>query len=506
MDRSTPAHRADASTAEPQALATVARDGLWSVLAYTANAASVFVVSVMVARALGPAEWGRFSLHLWIIRMGPALLALGVPVALAKFVAEKMATGDDAEARALFRLSVKAHAATVAAATIVAGSWLAARDGVAAGELAVLVGIPVALLAMDAEAMMAGLRRFRAIGVLTAATGAAHLAAAATGLALGVGWQGFLSLFVAVLGANLVATLLVCRHGVRAASVVRADRRTSSAFIRYAGICALWLVVENVLWGRPELWFLDRYGSDADVGYYSTALRVASLAALLPLVAARPLVPEFARQRGRTATSELGALFSRVCGLLAVATAPLALIGGAVGGAAIEVVYGAEFAPAGRAAAILMASSLVTAVASPVAAALLTAPRPRVVVELGVACTALNLVLDIVLIPRFGLTGAAVVNVAAQGVWVTVGIIYCRRSLGLEYPVRTLARVVGLAATAAVPAIVVTSLAGGVGGLIAAGAVGLATYVALIWGTGTVDGDDVVALIGPRRAVAGALA
>lgn len=106
-----------------------------------------------------------------------------------------------------------------------------------------------------------------------------------------------------------------------------------------------------------------------------------------------------------------------------------------------------------------------------------------------------NLALDFILIPRYGVMGAAVANVSIQVISVATGLTYSWLRLGLKYPVLDGARVLSLAAISAAFAWWLTRLASGWGslGLGVAGA-GL-VYVTLLFATRTLTKKEVTALI-----------
>jgi O-antigen/teichoic acid export membrane protein len=254
------------------------------------------------------------------------------------------------------------------------------------------------------------------------------------------------------------------------------------------------LTLNAVLWGRPEVFFLERYHPSADVGFYSTALRLASLAGMLPLVAARGLMPEFSRLRGEQRADLLAEVYPKVCKLLFVLAAPLALGGAAIASPLIGSVFGERFAPAGGVTAILLAGSLVNALAGPATAVVLTGPRPRLVVEVGLLTAALNLVLDVLVIPHHGIAGAAWVNVGIQAASVAAGIVYAWARLGLRYPVGAAGWIACLAGVSAVVAWAISRLLTGSLGVLVAVVAAAVTYLCLILATHTVSISDLRAL------------
>jgi O-antigen/teichoic acid export membrane protein len=479
---------------EEDMLRRVAGSGAWTVVGYVASAGSAFGISVLLARAFGPSAWGRYSYYLWILSVLPSVLALGVPNALAKTLAELLGRGEDDQARGLFRLAAWFHVLMLPIPMAVGLFLILAHRRGAWFTLVLIVGVSVGLLILDGEAVMTGLRRFKALGMFSVVLSSAELAAAGVAYAVGLTWQRFVVIMVALITVGLSALVALCWRSIRRMRPPRIARSEAAGFARFAGLCAFTLLLDNLLWGRPELLFLDRYRTSADIGLYSSALRLASVAAVLPFVACKPLLPEFSRLRGEQDAGRLAGLYPRACRLLVLMAAPLACIGAALSPRAMEVVYGRAYRPASGAMVILMGSSLIYALTGPIVAAIMTGPRPRFIAEVGAVSVVANLLLDLALIPPLGIEGAALSNVAVQLCWVILTIGYVSRRLGFVYPAAALVRALGLAALAALVAGAVSRPVPGIVGLVLGGVAGVVVYAGLALVTGTVSADDLSAL------------
>lgn len=469
------------------AVGRIARSGLWSMVAHAFAAGSMMAVSIIIGRSAGSAELGRFTFYIWILRVAPIVLALGVPTALTRFVSEHEGKGEPRKASGLFVTVRRFHLLLLAApAATLAALWAGDRLEADVAVL-LLAGITAGLLTLDYEALLIGLRRFRDLGVVAAAVGATQVVAALVGVAVGVGWKGFIGLFV---GAAFGGVVLMGAIGHRWLSDIEPEpvsRDERRRFSRFAWAVALAVTADAFLWGRPELLFLQRYRPATDLGLYSAALRLAALATMVPLVAARSLLPEFSFQQAAGRVHEMRGTFRQVCTLLMAVTAPLAIGGAAVAPSLVAVVFGPDFTDAGLTTAILLAGSLVNALSGPTAAAVLIGPRPRLVAEVGVAAIVVNIVLAVALIPTLGPEGAAIATVAVQAASVLVGAIYAWRWMGLPYPVVAAARVLACAAVSAAGAAVISRVVDGAPGLLLAIAAAAASYGALLVATKTVD-------------------
>lgn len=465
----------------------LARFSAWSLVAYAVGTGATFIVSIVVGRLLGPRQFGEYTYYLWFLRLAPFLLALGIPTALSKHVPEAVGAGEPGRAHGLTRLALRGHLLVLPIPALAAGFAAWTRDHDTLLALAIAGGIGVAVLALDLDGLLGGLRRFDVLASVAVVGGIVQIGLAGVGVAVHGGWTVFVELQAIGLAANLIIAAVAARRQVRGWPVDRVPSDARRAFLKFAGVMAIVLSLDAVLFGRPELFFLDRWRPTVEVGYYGVALRLASLALALPMIASRALLPEFSWLKGTGRDEELRAAYPKLCKVMALVAIPLAFGGAAVAGALVRLLYGADFAGAGPATAILLAGSVVSAGAGPATAAVLTGHRPRFVIEIGIAAVAVNVVLDILLIPRYGLVAAAAVTVAVQTASVIVGLAFAWVRLGLRYPVRDVAALLacGLLAAGAANA-VVTNGDNGIGAFATALVVGAVVYIGAVWQTRTV--------------------
>lgn len=429
-------------------LRRVARSGMWTTLAFVVAAGGAFVVSIVVGRSTGPRGLGHYSYYTWLIRMLATVLAFGMPAVLSRFVSEFLGGSLPGRARGVWRLAIGTSLAVapIGFGSMVAWAWWKGEPIMLALFLG--AGTALTLVTMGLEGFLGGLREFRLLARVAAWGGLIQVAGALAGVWLGAGSGEFLALFVA--GTAVTAGLLY-------APVRRAKRRWPPAFLerdqtarvlKFAGMLSLVAVIDAVVWGRPEVFFLERYRSAEEVGFYGVGLKFAGLVVTLPAVASRALLPEFSWMHGGGRSEEFRTAFPALCRFIAFVAAGLALIGAAMSDVLVGVVYGPGFGPAALSTAVLVGGSVFGGVAGPVAAALFAGSREKFFVQAGVVLVAMNLVLDVVLIPRWGLHGAAIATIASQAIGISIGFFLSIRRAGLPYPLRDALKLVGCAAVA----------------------------------------------------------
>ena len=141
--------------------------------------------------------------------------------------------------------------------------------------------------------------------------------------------------------------------------------------------------------------------------------------------------------------SRLGHLTGWFYKLLAVVTVPFALLGAVWADRLLVLLYGAAMAPAGQVARVFSVLHLLPFVSLPVGVALNVVEKAHRTLALGLIQVAVNLGLDLLLIPRFQLEGA-IAAVALSFLLVTpFTIYYALRFTGpLEFPWAWMGRLV----------------------------------------------------------------
>jgi O-antigen/teichoic acid export membrane protein len=160
-----------------------------------------------------------------------------------------------------------------------------------------------------------------------------------------------------------------------------------------------------------------------DVGLYSAAQRPVIFAAGLTGL----LLVSFLASYSAAAPADSARLFHRTVRLGAAAV-PLAVAVSAASGLLVRLVYGASYAPAAPALALLVWVVPVLLLGGPYGLVLIAANRQGTLLRNNVVGAALTVVGTLTAVPATGIVGAAAVAVAAQ---VLVVVLNYRTSVGL---------------------------------------------------------------------------
>jgi O-antigen/teichoic acid export membrane protein len=393
-----------------------------SVVAATAtHSVLALALSVLLARLLGPAGRGTYALLTLTAMMGATLGTFGFESANAFTLSREpdKARAILAGSVLLAGLSGTAGAGLVLWSTTGSRSWLLQTPE----ELVwvACLAMPFLILTTLLNGALIGLGRVSTSAWL--GTGAAALSLLLVSLASLAPVQ---RLSAVVLAFTLCAVVQACVPFVllmRAVGGPLVDPRPAFAGGLGYSLTSHASNVLHMLHLRADVYLVSLFLSRQDVGLYALAQAVCEWVWLLPRSAATVLFPFVAgsdNSRALAATTRICRVVLSLAGLAALClgvAAPWlipALFGSAFGGSVLPI-------------CLLLPGIWVGSIAGSISAFLAGRGRPDLPLLTSLVCLAVNLFLNLVLIPRYGIAGAAVASAVTYSLMTVVNTLLCRR-------------------------------------------------------------------------------
>jgi O-antigen/teichoic acid export membrane protein len=382
-----------------------------------------FAAAFLAARWLGPAEYGRYAVALSVLSLLAMLGALGLPQLLTRSVAvyeQRDAWGlrTGLARRTWQYVGLLAIVLVPVAAIATLGGflpWPPPRDSWLFFATACLVVPVVALRLMGAwligrEQAMAGELAdgvLRYLGVVLLIAGA---------IVLGIPADGFAALLLHGVALCAAAALV-------AIYLIRQERALPHPVPRFetprwllAALPMMWTAGLTVVLRNTDIVMLGAMADTSAAGIYHVATRMAELMAL-PLGAAEAvLAPVVARLWASRDRSQLQALVVKAARLLLV-PAGLGFLVFAFAGDALLGIVGAGFAAGWLALTILVGANLARVACGSTALLLNMSGFERDTMWAVFFGTVANVALNFVLIPLYGLEGAAIATGGTMVMW-----------------------------------------------------------------------------------------
>jgi O-antigen/teichoic acid export membrane protein len=388
--------------------------GLWTLLSRVVPQAQLLILSIVVARYLGPDEMGRQSYIAFVALACVQAATAGLPGAISRFVGELLGSRRGGQALSLYRLTqrIEILGAVLVLIVLVGAAFLGSEPRTAW----VLAGLSAALSVLQAvpAALLMGAQRWRQAWMPGLVTGVATVPAVVIALELGGGISGLFAVEAVAVFINLVWTSALARRiegALAPASPVDAELRRR--FWSFAAMTSVIVIISFVVWRRSELFVLQHYSTDAQIAFYSIAFATVSGLSKLPETVETVSMPAVANLMGTGQDERIARGFWRALRLLLLATFPLVAGVAITGPALLELAYGSDYADAGPVLLVLLAPLLVQPMLRVSEGVLYGLGRPRFIVVAGLVATVVDIGLAFLLIPSLDAVGAAIANGAA---------------------------------------------------------------------------------------------
>lgn len=428
----------------------------------------------LVARWYGAATLGQLTLLQAPIELLLALASTGFVDGVHRNVARLPGEPVSAAGYASIRLALLATMSiggAIFALCWLAGGWLVtalwARPELHAPLLVMAASLPLggatSVLAATATAMMRNEGEVLIKGALVPgltlalAASAPCRAAGITGLAWAYALAQAAGLLVAIALFTRFASLgALLRRGSRGApKLIDAASQLRFGLLQGANMM-LWMGVYSL-----DALLLGAFASDAQVARYRAGSELARLLQYARTQVSSAFMPMAGRYLLRNDRAALQALLTSLSRTL---TGGALLFAGALVHLApplLGELLGTSGAPDNQAGfvALLLAGHVVIAAFALAGNTLVLAGRQRLILLSSAAMAAVNLALGLLLIPRWGVTGAALATLAAMTAAMLGQVVALRVALGLRLPWRALATLaLGAAACVAISYLTVWSL------------------------------------------------
>lgn len=421
---------------------TVAKNTIWLAISNIGGRLLRAGIIVYAARVLGAANWGSFSYALTIA----AFLAVFVDIGINAIITKSIASGDTPEHRSQI-LSTTFYIKMVLLAIGITLITLISPYLTVAG-IQTLIPIVILIFAFDTLREF-GFALTRALERMEYEAGLFLLTNASI---VGLGFWFItisptttsLAYAYALGGAiGMLATFFVFRKHF-GQLLTRFNWKLVKPLLAQAWPFAISGIL-GVLMLNTDILIIAWKLSPTEVGLYSAPQRIIQLLYVLPSIVATSVLPAFSRlalaDKGR-----FRAVLERVTSFMVAVAVPMAIGGAMLSKEIMLLLYGAEYTPSALPFAILCITLLVDFIAVILNNALFAHGRQKRLVVYFAIGGLLNVVLDLVLIPGYGIAGCAAATLIAQ----TVSNTYLRWQVKRVQPFAVLPRLKKVAVAAVV--------------------------------------------------------
>lgn len=387
-----------------------ARNTILGFVSGAAVALSGFVGNAITARLLGPDNLGIYAYVVLCVTVASTIAALGMDLVQQRFIPNLRAEGRDAEADGLIGATTRLSMAAAFIAGLLLFGYLEGpgRSVLQASSatsrfivIAVALGWFICWRMADLYLFnIRGEQRFAEFARVSAVSAVLKVAT----MALGAWIFGIPGALAGYIAANIVPAGRMFRLLRNKPGVAPELRREVIGFALVSWTIAL---IGSLVFGRTQILFLEHYTGLAAVGLFTAAVTVAEMAAQLPPLLLSALLPRFSEQHGLQAHENMQRLYRTMTSLIAMVIVPLCLTLAAVAPVLLPLVFGADFADAVPAASVLLICAAISSLGGTTLYLILSVGKTGLLLISNAVGLAGTVALGFLLIPRFGLMGAA---------------------------------------------------------------------------------------------------
>lgn len=494
-------------------LTRLARGGVLNLVGAAVSAAASFAFVVLLTRASSSTDAGLFFAATGVFVVVTSVARLGAPTGVVYFISRARAARGSGALGGLGGI-VRVALAPVALLSVMAALALAAAARPLAAALSpqdaedltvalrvLAVFLPAATVIEVLLAVTRGLGAVRPLVVVEkVARPVAQLVLLGVAVAADVVTSATVVLAWAVpyLPAAVAAGLWARRLSRTAASRAVEEPRASAAegagqarpatagstvavFWRYSGPLSVSVIAKIVL-QRMDILLLAALRGPAEAAVYGAVTRFLVVGQLGGTAISSTVQPRLGALLGRGDLAGAGRVYRASTGWLVIATWPFYLLVAVFADVATGV-FGADYRRGSSVVVLLMLTMLVATGVGVVDVVLEMAGKAWYTVGNGMAALAVNVVLNLLLIPSTGMVGAGIAWAAAIGVNNLVPLLQVRARVRLHPFGRgvLLAMASAAACFAVVPAAVRIATGDSVTSLLLAAVLGVAGYGACLW-------------------------
>jgi O-antigen/teichoic acid export membrane protein len=405
--------------------AVLARSVFLNVAGRVASLGLGFVASILLARLLGPSDRGLLGLMITASLLALAVVGVGIPLAVTYYASRK-----DADPRALLGNSLLWAAVTGAA--LVAGVWVF-HEQVAdllgrgrGGEIWALAALLVPLTFLDwtTHNQLIGSLRFGLFNALVAVSKVVYVVAVVMLLAV---WELGVTAGVVATGLSSLVMIFGSLPSILAAGAPRLDFGILRGLLGYGVRVQVGSLLQFAN-TRLDVVVLGFFKPLSEVGYYVVAQTIAELVTTLGLAFQTSVLPLVSHYEGDERQRATSVASTRNYGILA----GLAVVANAAFGTLVILFgFGDEFHPALAPMLVLLPGIWFLGLGQVVQGDLGGRDRPGLSSILAGVAAVATLGLDLLLIPPYGVMGAAIASVVAYTIYGASSLVALHRVSGI---------------------------------------------------------------------------
>lgn len=488
------------------------KNSMFNILNALFTIGETIIISIWVARQLGPFNYGIFSNVLWVTSSFTWIIGLGFSHVVTRFVAEFQGRGEKSYCKAiiLFVLKVELVFAVLITSILLFFHAQIADYFFSANEapyyfiafLGLIPGMTTAIFSSAIE----GIQKFEYFTIANLIITPLSFLGKVVVLTMGLGINGLLYVMLIFSFINTIFYgLILFREGTLSFfGVPLLEKVDRKRMLGYNNSIIPILLCDKIVWDKSENFFLGRFCKDVEIAFFNLGFNVAQrFTSILPDTFWRVLFPAMSQRFGSGDRKGMERLFFISSRYLAFFSFPVGVAGIILAYQLINFLYGHQYIGAQRSLQIIFFSSIFASLSKPASAILFGYGKQAFIYKFGAILAILNISLDLWLIKPYGANGAAICYGITTLLGSIGGLIYTCHAMKLNYPFVSLFKIIFSTIIMAVTMELIVTRDPAISGLIFAFIAGCAVYLTCSLVLGTFEEEDFTLLASVKAILPG---
>jgi len=400
----------------------------------------IMVMSIIIARSLGPESYGNYALIVWMCALGIKITNGGVTTALIKFVSEcRVKYEENISPTIKYLRKIQLVKLAIVLIAFLIFFWLFReklyQDVTFDIFLLLLLVIVLRAFYMFYVSLSKGFENFKATAAISSIASPLHLLLVVAAALI----SNTLIAFVIVYALSAIVYLFVSRKIALGwckfeKNDVQIPEEMKSRIKKHVSIVMVNTLLLFLITKESELLFLKYYANGEDLGFFKVAHRLGfAIALLLPGIFEGIMLPLMSGSIAK-AKDVAAVRFLESVKYIMIMAIPAALFCAIFAKDIIFLLYGEEFSRAVIPFMMLVSTCCICSIASVPTSYLLSVDKQSLILKVMLVGTVLKLSLDYYLVSRYGLMGAAIAFSVSFIFMFLANLVIAMKHLGVGFP------------------------------------------------------------------------
>lgn len=451
------------------------------------------VVSIWIARTLGPADFGRYAFTVWLCSWLMTCSNHALTTSSTKFIAEADGAGrPDLASHIAHRLSRYQNVSSLIVMLLFVAAIAIIRPVEWRQSLWPITALVIVAVVSKANyamlvAIEKGQESFEPVSIATVLAGVINVGLITAATVTHAGMVSFFALFaVACLMLNLINRFAFHRY-CRPFSAGPIPEDINKRLMRHLRLTAALVLLISLRSSTIEVFLLNTYATSTAVGFFAIAATLTRGAVeLLSVGLTTTLLPYMAKSFGKSGKEQAARLLTESARFYWATGLVIAGVGLVTTPEIVTLMYGNRYVGAIPAIEAMLVLAGLLLVSNSIGAFQIVVDRQDDRVRISTLALIVNAVFGVALVPFFGLTGAMITYASTRFAELGLAVFYLRRVTGDGLPLTPMVRLFAAALVATAVAwlsiAVIPSRFGFiVGGLVFVGIFAPASFMVRYW-------------------------